>query len=230
MKFWSDDRLRWYQDAASQSDFHQKLATFIRPYLKPSDTVLDLGCGLGYLMDELKDPVRAVYGADMDERALKLLQARQPDIPTYWINFPEELPPPADVLITMFFGRNLIEHEAFEKLYRRLHIVIRNRSTCTLEVPEQRELNRRTDQDMVAYAREHGLRYEHHLLDLSFDQPLRSREDALRYAMNYRPTNNPAHYDDYLAQHLKTNPNPAFPFIIRKKKELGIVIIYKETP
>lgn len=226
--FWSDDRLRWYIDAAERTDFHEKIAQVIRPYLKPTDQVLDLGCGLGYLMDRLQADVASIRGADIDERALKLLRQRQPGIPTEQLEFPQQLPAPADVLITMFFGRNIIEHEAFTKLYRRLHVVIRNRSSCTMEVPDQRPLNRRTDQDMIQYAQDHGLSYDHHVLDLSFDQPLRSRADALLYAKNYRPTDDESHYQTYLEQHLKTTDNPEFPFIIPKKKQLGIVVIRKD--
>lgn len=227
--FWSDDRLRWYQDAAARTDFHEKIAMFIAPYLKPDDTVLDLGCGLGYLIDELKPVVKSIAGADMDDRALKLLRERLPDVTTHQVKFPEQLPPPADVVITMFFGRNLVEHEAFEKLYKRLHIVIRNRSRCRFEVPDQRELDRRTDQDMVDYAKSHELNYEHHLLDLTFDQPLRSREDALLYAMNYKPTEEKSHYEEYLDKNLEHTDDPEFPYVIRKKKELGIVIIRKDS-
>lgn len=226
--FWSEDRLRFYHDAALKSDFHQKISDFIAPHISPNDTVLDLGCGLGFLIDELKSKVKNIWGADIDQRALKFLNERQPEVSTYRVKFPEELPPPADVLITMFFGRNLIEHEAFDKLYHKKHIVIRNRSRCKLEVPDQRALDRRTDLDMVEYAKSHGLMYDHYELDLRFDQPLRSREDALIFAMNYKPTEDKTHYDDYLERVLEPTDDPEFPFVIRKSKELGIVIIRKE--
>ena len=46
---WTEERVSFMADACERTDFHEKLAALLSPYLKKTDSVCDAGCGLGYL-------------------------------------------------------------------------------------------------------------------------------------------------------------------------------------
>ena len=51
--WWSDERIRLYEKAASASTFHKDLTKLIMAHLDEGDTIVALGCGLGYITHEL---------------------------------------------------------------------------------------------------------------------------------------------------------------------------------
>ena len=44
---WTEERVSFMADACERTDFHEKLAALLAPYLKKTDSVCDAGCGLG---------------------------------------------------------------------------------------------------------------------------------------------------------------------------------------
>ena len=51
--WWSDERIRLYEKGASASTFHKDLTKLIMANLDEGDTIVELGCGLGYITHEL---------------------------------------------------------------------------------------------------------------------------------------------------------------------------------
>ena len=71
---WTEERVSFMADACERTDFHEKLAALLAPYLKRTDTVCDAGCGLGYLSLALSPLVGHVTAAERDDRALDVLR------------------------------------------------------------------------------------------------------------------------------------------------------------
>ena len=71
---WTEERVSFMADACERTDFHEKLAALLAPYLKKTDSVCDAGCGLGYLSLALSPLVGHVTAAERDDRALDVLR------------------------------------------------------------------------------------------------------------------------------------------------------------
>ena len=71
---WTEERVSFMADACERTDFHEKLAALLAPYLKRTDSVCDAGCGLGYLSLALSPLVGHVTAAERDDRALDVLR------------------------------------------------------------------------------------------------------------------------------------------------------------
>ena len=71
---WTEERVSFMADACERTDFHEKLAALLSPYLKRTDSVCDAGCGLGYLSLALSPLVGHVTAAERDDRALDVLR------------------------------------------------------------------------------------------------------------------------------------------------------------
>ena len=71
---WTQERIRWYLDASERTDFHTRLADYIRPYVRPEDHLCDLGCGLGRVSLILAKEVARVTCVDTDPRVLAVVE------------------------------------------------------------------------------------------------------------------------------------------------------------
>ena len=68
--WWTDEKIGFYDRAASASDFHRRLADLLEPYLGQAASIAELGCGLGFMTAQLTDRDHAVTGYDNDQRAV----------------------------------------------------------------------------------------------------------------------------------------------------------------
>ena len=73
---WTEERVSFMADACERTDFHEKLAALLSPYLKKTDSICDAGCGLGYLSLALSPLVGHVTAAERDDRALDVLRCQ----------------------------------------------------------------------------------------------------------------------------------------------------------
>ncbi|TNF08583.1 MAG: class I SAM-dependent methyltransferase [Bacillota bacterium] len=64
-----------YDLLMSDVDYEQ-LYTFIKPYLKQDDTIIDAGCGSGYLLRELLKNHHQVIGIDLDASMLAIAREK----------------------------------------------------------------------------------------------------------------------------------------------------------
>ena len=84
---WSGDSARWYEAASEYTHYHDKLKTYIAPYLNTEETCCELACGSGTLARCLA-PLTARYTAnDIDPDSLKFCRARQTERPVPNLEF-----------------------------------------------------------------------------------------------------------------------------------------------
>ena len=80
--WWDDERIRWYDKAAVQTEFHSLLAKEIEKHISKEERILELGAGLGYVSEILMNDGYDLTASDNDENALgsrSRIRFRNPD-------------------------------------------------------------------------------------------------------------------------------------------------------
>jgi SAM-dependent methyltransferase len=94
-----------YDELMSDIDYEQ-IYTFLKPYIKADDVVLDAGCGSGYLLKELLLHDIDAIGIDNDDHMLSLAQDRLQTsnlrAPLYHHDLRDKLDIKVDVIVSFF--------------------------------------------------------------------------------------------------------------------------------
>lgn len=171
---WTEESLRWLHDAAEQSGYYEALAARLAPWLRPGDRVLELGCGTGALAVALSPHVQSVTALDSSARALSALTERPANVfPVCADAFSYVPDAPFDALLLCYFARP-DEFIALSRLCRGTVLLL-----CDTRRSKAYRQALRTS----------GVPFAAERFSLAFDQPLRSEEAALAYAVHYgRPS------------------------------------------
>ncbi|BCR35638.1 class I SAM-dependent DNA methyltransferase [Mariniplasma anaerobium] len=101
-----------YDALMSDIDYEQ-IYTFLSPYLKADDVVLDAGCGSGYLLQELLLHQVDAMGIDNDDQMLSLAQDRLQTsnlrAPLYHHDLRDKLDIKVDVIVSFFDVMNYLK-------------------------------------------------------------------------------------------------------------------------
>lgn len=174
--WWTPQKLEWYERAAQCSDFHERLAAEVASLIPRGKSILEVGCGLGYMTRALASMGYDVFGIDNDaaaiDKALELSCTADEEAPRLAMEDYRTSQRKADVVLSVFCGR--IDEEGigyFERLAGERIIYI---------VSKHRFNNLRQDRSpgICRYLEQSGHRFSHKELTLRFDQPLLSLEEA----------------------------------------------------
>lgn len=190
--------MRWMLDAADYGDYFERLAGWILARMPASPRVLDAGCGTGALGRALAPQVKSVTALDASALALAALMADHPAnlSPVVADAFSYEPAQPFDVLLLCYFARA----DEFLRLTRL------SRGTAILVCDDARS----AAYEAALTAR--GVPFDRSRLSLRFDQPLRSRADALAYAAHYKRSTAPRRQDD-----------PTFPYLCEITRNMALL-------
>ncbi len=223
--FWNKKTIQLYRDAAEYCDFHQKLAAFITPYLTEDDSILDLGCGHGYIDLILAKHVKQITCIDNDKAVLTSLKSHAPPNITILHSAIENLAViPHDYIMMSFFGRLTKDYDRLKKYAIKGIITIKNVQRTVIEMPNQKALKRETHGDIVAFCNEKQLDYQAATIELEFGQPFKTMADVYSYLNRYKPLN-AGDYDDYIKNKLLTIDDTLYRYYLPKLKQIGIAII-----
>ncbi len=104
MSWWNASRVMFYSRAAEHCDFHRRLCDMLVPFFEGYDDIVELGCGLGYMTEELCRRGYVVRGYDEDRTAVDFATGRFPRC-TFARKDCYRLGEEADVALAVFFGR-----------------------------------------------------------------------------------------------------------------------------
>ena len=71
---WNDTTIKSFVSASEYTGFHEELANQIRPYIKNSKTLCDIGCGLGLIDMHLSKDLDYITCVDINENAINYLE------------------------------------------------------------------------------------------------------------------------------------------------------------
>lgn len=228
---WTDDRIRFMADAAGRTDFHQRLAAELLPWLHPDDAVCDAGCGLGYLSLALAPHVRHITAAERDAAALAVLErelaARHIEnvTPLCADVFTHRPDRPYDAMVFCFFGSmDEILAVAKTRCRGRVIAVKRDQTAHRFTVTKQPLGGIHGVDAACRRLEELGIPYELKRTAFRFDQPFRSLEDARRFFEMYRRRDDASLItDELLRQRLEATGDGEFPWRLPSARPAGII-------
>ncbi len=228
--WWTTQKIDWYVRASMCSDFHKRLAHEIAGMIPQEKSVLEVGCGLGYITSQLSQMGYDVFGIDIDEEVIEKAQelhgkpaskrikpigkqhtGKQQslfDLEDYRTSHRM-----ANVVLAVFCGR--IEEEglgAFERLAteRIIYIVSQHKSN---------NLKRDRTAEICTYLEKSGHHFTFKELSLRFDQPFTSQEEAAIFLeLQHGNVNLP----------VKRSKGPykdQYPYVFENEKKMSIFVI-----
>ncbi|MGN0906349.1 MAG: class I SAM-dependent methyltransferase [Bullifex sp.] len=211
--WWSDEKIRLYEKAASASSFHKDLASIIITHLEKGESIVELGCGLGYITNELYTRGFDVTGLDTDEKAISFAKEHFPSS-RFMLADAYGAPIIKDVALAVFFGRireednlDVLLSSCTEKL-----IYIQNEHAGSGDTDYAKSL------ETEEYLKSRNVNYTLSLHRLSFNQPLSSAEEAESFIKeNYKNRKNKTSIE-------KTDDG----YIAINRKAFGLFVIHKE--
>ncbi len=231
MFHWTDDMIRFMADAAGRTDFHQRLAAELLPWLHPDDAVCDAGCGLGYLSLALAPHVRHITAEERDAAALAVLErelaARHIEnvTPLCADVFTHRPDRPYDAMVFCFFGSmDEILSVAAAQCRGTVIAVKRDQTDHRFTVTRQPLGGSHGLEAACRRLEELGIPYELKRTAFRFDQPFRSLEDARRFFEMYRRRDDASLItDELLRQRLEATGDGEFPWRLPSARPAGII-------
>ena len=210
-------------DACRRTEFHQRLAAELRPYLKQTARVCDAGCGLGYLSLALAPYVEAVTAVERDGQALAVLErevkargignvtAVQDDVLAYR---PDTR---FDAMVFCLFGSmDEILAAAARCCRGTVLAVVRNDARHRFS-GKSRGPGRHSYETACRILTEKGINFTTRTASFAFDQPFRSLEAARRFFELYGGS------EGWRARLVETG-DPEFPWRLPSRRDFGLIV------
>lgn len=227
--YWTEERIRFFSDAAEHGTFYRSLAALLSDRIRPGDHVLDAGCGLGYLSTELTKVCAQVTAVDLEPMAIDALKKRTRDLQTLRAVCADvfRIPLPYDVIVCCRFGSTAETLELFDRSGARELVLIRRQSP-NRRFDISKEPHGRTAEETEAVLREQGRLFEARDVTLNLDQPFRSPTDAERFFRIYR-SDPDAPQDERMLSTLEKTGDDAFPYRLPVSNAMRIFWIQKSN-
>lgn len=159
MKWWTEERIRYYIDASRNSTFHEELSMRIMRHLTPGERVLDAGCGIAFLDYELRKAGISMVGIDIDEDAINASSKLFPNLDLEKCGY-ESRKDGKEILLSVFF---LNDENVWKMMGRR-------RKGIVIQKEGKREIMERP-----------GFAVEKEYFELEFPQCARSYQEAIDF-------------------------------------------------
>lgn len=110
-EFWPPGSEVWYQDACDFLDYPEvPLGDTLRKILRPTDKVLDLGCGFGVTSRYMAQYCQQVYALDASAHAIRVLEDKiqnqgVANVKPVCAAFPTDALPLCDVVVVLYVNR-----------------------------------------------------------------------------------------------------------------------------
>lgn len=125
-KFWDRAAGSYEREEKRDGKVHLAITRLAKSYLKPTDTVLDFGCGTGLFSRELSGIVKAIHAIDLSSKMIALARTKtqQPNIEYSQATiFDERLRPGTYDVMLSFYILHLLEDP--EAAVMRMHHLLK---------------------------------------------------------------------------------------------------------
>ncbi|SDB19806.1 Methyltransferase domain-containing protein [Eubacterium oxidoreducens] len=233
MFVWTEDKKRWYKDALAYTGFANKVAAHLKEYIGSTDSVVDLGCGLGTIDLLLAPYVKSIVANDISKIALndlhqEIKKKKVSNITIHhgdWESLEDEM---ADVAITTFFGSLEKDGEKlFSKCRDRLLLVKRNSLVDYASLPKGiGHLALAMDEEK--WLKDRKIPYECSIFEAEFGQPLIDKEDCLNYLESYKMDIKDEAICDFVERAKLKTQDQGYQYYLPNRKEIRVLCICKK--
>lgn len=170
---WNEENIKWFSKAAKESDFHKNLKGCIKKYFTKEDTILSLGCGLGFLENELSENVKSLTLVDNNKSAINYVVENKKENINVILDDWNNVEIKCDYLLLSFFSRLYLEENIndYLKLCNKSIIYIINEKRSNLD-------------KVIKYLDKQNLKYNIERYTFNFNQRLK-KEEISKYLKCY---------------------------------------------
>jgi SAM-dependent methyltransferase len=222
---WTDDKMRWFCQAARYTGFYENLARIIARYLPAQSTICDSGCGPGFLATALARLVSHVTAIDISQAVLAELAARKPDNVTViccdaFRHVPAE---PYDAAVFCYFGSDRDILAQYRRRLARQFVVIRP-ETAEHHFAVSRAFGEKDALgSMLKLLDKKGIAYRQEHFSLEFGQPFSSLADAVTFFRYYDQSGDPSVITEQAVRpRLTCTGDQVFPYYLPACKKIGL--------
>ena len=231
---WTEDKIRWYQDAMAypKNNRNECLVELILKELGKSPSICDLGCGVGSLSISLSRKAQRVIAIDSNRDALNALrnQIEQEGIDNIEVKegdikvlLPEgEMP---DAAVLCMAGR--LEEQlpyALKWAKKKVFFITGNDDYHSFKVGQKKK-TQTPPKALRNYIEKQGLHYSEQIIEAQYGQPFRNEEDAIKFMKCYDREETLESIKEHLAHKLVSVQDKAFPLYYPCEKSYRVFSI-----
>lgn len=212
VSWWTDESIMWFARASEASDYHRILVNALERHLHAGDSVIELGCGLGYEAQLLHHDGFDVTAYDRDTRVIEEA-GRRSGLGIFRCADAADVRDKADVLLCISYG-----HMEKPEDLRKLGTLARKKIVYVISRHSGHGQDTRPDRTgrIGMILKESGFPFTSEELRLDFNQPLVSMEEARKFV---RWTYLGSHEDEYM-KFVEQSDDVAYPFLFINRKNL----------
>lgn len=239
MFIWTEEKIRWYQQAANYTKYYQKIFQEMKPFINKEHTVCDLGCGLGDLSIELATIAKKVTALDISTDALQVVKNKINEKQLQNIDILQndygkiQLVPQWDIVVVSFFRQNYEDFIQLLKICRKRIIVVATNGSEQNFLPKKKKKrsNKKKIIELQQALNQYNVTYQCIERTIEFGQPFTSIEDARNYIKQYVPDCASEVVENHINANLQAIEDEEFgyQYLLPNKKEIGIFVLEKQS-
>ena len=212
VSWWTDESMAWFERASSASGYHRNLVSALERHLGHRDSIIELGCGLGYEAQVLHEDGYRITAYDKE---IKVITAacRRTGLEIFRCADAQDVHEKADVLMCINYG-----HMETAEDYRRLSTFARRKIVYVISRHNGHGQDTRPDRtgQVEKILNDAGVPFVSEELQLEFNQPLVSMEEARDFvSWTYLGRN----VDEYM-KFVKETDDGTYPYLFMNRKNL----------
>lgn len=221
---WNSDTIRWYREASDFTGYSVNLAAILLSYLRPGESLCDMGCGLGLTSLELAGFAAGITCVDISEQAIAYLrqEAEMRHIENLNAVCADgiTLPGEWDTILCIFRGHpEEVILPYLKKARKRLLYITRTSAGNGhhMDAAAARDL---LDRNHIPFTE---CQYE-----LEFGQPHRNMEDAIAFVRAYYPRIPESGLREYVRRHSRIETREGYALYMPKTRAFTLFSISRE--
>lgn len=180
---WNDYTIYAFEKASEYTKFHEIIAQQIKPYVKNSNTLCDMGCGLALVDIYLSKYINNITCVDINEKVINYAKqnAKKNKIDNikFLVSDFKKVEKFFDIILISFFSCNEIEY--FSNYCKKLIVIVNNGKKTHVPVSEK-------NNDAISlrnFLREKKIKYSEKIMNLQFGQPFENEDEIREYSKEY---------------------------------------------